>query len=271
MARFQDLPDRSGSNAVCGCAVIPDLTMCQNNAMIFECSIATASSKNRLEVYGTSCTWTVPTGVTSIVIEMWGAGGGGGGMGHCCCCSNGLPGSGGAYLSATIPVTGGSVYTICGGTGGNYGCGGSTGPSAGNPSYVTGPGLSTFCAGGGQNGWNSCNETRACFSWNNCNATGIPVNSGNTTVGNVVGACGEGSHRFGRSQGCRHDAISGSAPFGGGAGVWTTYDHCCPYNPYLAPAGQFPGGGGGGARADCCCGGCTCGACGAAGLVRIWF
>lgn len=271
MARFQDLPDRTGGNAVCGCAVIPDLTMCQSHGMIFECSIILTSQKNRLDVFGTSCSWTVPSGVTSIVVEMWGAGGGGAGQGHCCCCSNGLGGSAGGYISATIPVTGGSVYTICGGTGGNYGCGGSTNGSSGNPSYMTGPGLSNFCAGGGMMSNNDCNTTKACFSWNNCNPNSCGVVGSSTTVGNVIAACGEGSHRFGRSAGCRHDAISGSAPFGGGAGVWTTYDHCCRYNPYLSPAGQFPGGGGGGARADCCCGGCTCGACGAAGLVRIWF
>ena len=271
MARYQELPDRTGGNAICGCAVVPDLTMCQNNAMVFECSITTTSPKNRLEVHGTSCSWTVPTGVTSIVIEMWGAGGGGGGNGHCCCCSNGLPGGAGGYISATIPVTGGSVYAICAGAGGSYGCGGSTGPSSGNPSYVTGPGLSNFCAGGGQQGHNDCNGTRGCFSWNACNNTSCGLIGSSTTVGNVIFACGEGGHRFGRSQGCRSDAISGSAPMGGGAGVWTTYDHCCRYNPYLSPAGQFPGGGGGGARMDCCCGGCTCGACGAGGLVRVWF
>ena len=270
MARYQELPNREGSNAVCACAVVPDLTLCQNSALVFECSISASSSKNRLEVFGTSCSWTVPNGVTSIVIEMWGGGGGGTGQGNCCCCSSGLPAGGGSYIAATIPVTAGSVYQICGGQGGNMGCGGSNSNGSGQPSYVTGPGLSTFCAGGGTGDCGCCNETKSCYPWNACNV-GRPSIGGTTYVGNVVMACGEGGHRFGMRDGCRGDSISGSAPMGGGAGVWTTWEHCCIYNPYTAHAGQFPGGGGAGAHATCCCGLCTCGGCGGAGLVRVWF
>jgi len=272
MARYQDLPSKEGSNAVCACAVVPDLTLCQSNALIFQCSISTSSSKNRLDVMGgTSCNWTVPSGVTTVVIEMWGSGGGGAGNGNCCCCSNGLGGGGGGYISATIPVTAGQVYSICSGTGGNMGCGGSTGAGTGNPSYVTGGSLSGFCAGGGQGNCNNCNETVSCYAWNGCNPSSCGLIGSSTTVGNVVYACGEGGHRFGRSEGCRANAISGSAPMGGGAGSWTTYNHCCPYNPYTAGGGQFPGGGGMGAHMNCCCGPCMCGGCGAAGLVRIWY
>ena len=271
MARYQDLPNREGGNAVCACGVVPDQTLCQSAALVFECAISLAGAKNKLEVFGTSCSWTVPNGVTSIVVEMWGAGSGGTGQGNCCCCSSDLPGSAGGYVSATIPVTAGQVYQICGGVGGNMGCGGNNSNGAGGTSYMTGGALSNFCAGGGCNDCGCCNETKSCMPWNACNPGACGFIGSSTYVGNVVGACGESGHRFGWRDGCRNDSISGSAPFGGGAGVWTTYNHCCRYTPYTAPSGQFPGGGGGGAHMSCCCAPCTCGGCGGAGLVRVWY
>jgi len=111
-----------------------------------------------------------------------------------------------------------------------------------------------------------------CCGSNWCNDTSIPSISGTTFSSNAIQACGEGGHVFGKSSGCRHEAVSGSAPMAGGAGVWTSYNHCCPCSINSpAPGGQFPGGGGGGAFAACCCGACNCSGCGAAGLVRIWF
>lgn len=274
MARYQELPNREGGNAVCACAVVPDLTMCQNNAMNFDCIIgAGAIGKSRIDVYCTSCSFTVPAGVTSIFIEMWGAGAGGSGNGNCCCCSAGIPGGAGAYTAATIPTAGGCVYTICAGTGGNMGCGQCTSGGNGNSSYVTGFNISTFCAGGGRGPCNPCNAGAAfCCGSNWCNDTSVSNISGTTILNNAIQTCGEGGHVFGKASGCRHEAISGSAPFGGGAGVWTSYNHCCPCsNNSPAPGGQFPGGGGGGAYAACCCGACNCSGCGAAGLVRIWY
>lgn len=85
---------------------------------------------------GTS-TFTVPAGVTSIVVSLWGAGGGGGGRdaGY----TGGVGGSG-QYVSGTLAVTPGDVLSIqvggagggCGGTQwGNTGCG-SQGDTSGN-------------------------------------------------------------------------------------------------------------------------------------------
>lgn len=277
MARYQELPDRTGGNAVCACAVVPDLTMCQNNAIYFECTVNPgAIGKSRVEVFGTSggsCSWTVPAGVTRIFIEMWGAGSGGSGNGNCCCCHMGIPGGGGGYVAATISTASGCVYSICAGSGGSHGCGAcSSTVTCGSCSYVTGYNLSGFAAGGAQGTCNPCNEgSMFCCGINYCNDSSRGCIGSSTYVNNVIMACGEGGHVFGKPSGCRADGISGSAPFGGGAGVWTTYNHCCPYSPSTAPGGQFPGGGGGGAHQSCCCGYCTCGGCGASGLVRIWF
>lgn len=61
-------------------------------------------------------TWNVPSGVSIITVELWGAGGGGGGGGDS---GAGGAGGGGGYASATIPVTPLETLTIdVGGAGG---------------------------------------------------------------------------------------------------------------------------------------------------------
>ncbi|MCA1807795.1 MAG: hypothetical protein LC687_08120, partial [Actinobacteria bacterium] len=61
-------------------------------------------------------TWDVPAGVTSVSVELWGAGGGGGGGSSS---SSGGAGGGGGYTAATIPVTPAETITIeVGGSGG---------------------------------------------------------------------------------------------------------------------------------------------------------
>ena len=97
---------------------------------------------------GSSCTWTVPSGITRARFQIWGAGGG---SGPGCCCGGSPFGSTGAYASVIIPVTAGWSYTLCSGCA--YCCYPSTGGQGRVPgcsSYVTGCGLSNFCANGGQ-------------------------------------------------------------------------------------------------------------------------
>lgn len=83
--------------------------------------------------FAASGTFTVPVGVTSILVEAWGGGGGGGGgssglvfrasdgsqtfFGG----SGGSGGGSGAYVRALIPVTPGAVYDVIIGTGGAAG------------------------------------------------------------------------------------------------------------------------------------------------------
>jgi len=104
---------------------------------------------------GASCTWTVPSGVTCARFQIWGAGGG---SGMSCCCGYGIAGGTGAYASVIIPVTAGNSYTLCAGCA--YCCwpswNGQSNP--GCQSYVTGSGLSNFCAMGGE----SCLFKRGC-------------------------------------------------------------------------------------------------------------
>ena len=106
---------------------------------------------------GYCCNFVAPAGTTWITFEMWGGGSGGGGA--CCCMQSTQGGGAGSYAIKTINcgTTGGlagASYTICAASSGNcagacYGCGGYT-------SYVTGPGLSNFCAQPARSGDTHC-------------------------------------------------------------------------------------------------------------------
>jgi trimeric autotransporter adhesin len=111
--------------------------------------------------FSSSTTWTCPTGVTKIYIELWGAsGGGGGGSGaytnNGCMVWNGLGWSGsmggsggsGGYNSDTVSVVPGQTYSLIVGIGGSGGSGGncigSDGSSGGSSQF-----LSLIAEGGG--------------------------------------------------------------------------------------------------------------------------
>ena len=96
---------------------------------------------------GCCCNWTVPGGVTCARFQIWGAGGG---SGTGCCCGGAPNGGSGAYASVIMPVTAGQSYTLCAGCA--YCCYTERTQMTqdGCPSYVTGPGLTNFCADGGE-------------------------------------------------------------------------------------------------------------------------
>lgn len=271
MARYQDLPNRTDTITV----AIDDQSMCYNYGALTNCLAGGVIGKNHVYVTAPtgSCTWTVPDGVTNIFIEIWGAGGGGGGNGNCCCCSSGPGGGAGGYIAATIPTAAGCQYIMCAAPGGSMGCGQCTNGGNGGTSYVTGYNLSGFCVLGGCGGisgpCNACNPTCYGQNWSN-RSCGVIGSS--TYVNNVIRACGEGGHLFGKPTGCSYETKGGNAPFAGGIGGMVTYLGCCAYTPnYGGHGGDFPGGGASGAHASCCCGICNCGGCGAGGLVRIWY
>jgi hypothetical protein len=61
---------------------------------------------------GSSCTWCVPPGVTSVQFQLWGHGGGNSGQ---CCCGGTLFGPTGGYMVSTVPVTPGHCFCLCAG------------------------------------------------------------------------------------------------------------------------------------------------------------
>ena len=80
---------------------------------------------------GAPVTWTVPAGVTSVEVELWGGGGGGSAI----LANPGNGGGGGAYVRAVEAVTPGEVITYAVGAGGGGGAGG--GNNNGGPGTQT--------------------------------------------------------------------------------------------------------------------------------------
>ena len=96
---------------------------------------------------GATCTWTVPGGATCARFQIWGAGGSSGAAG---CCGGSPFGGSGAYASVIMPVTAGCQYILCAGCAlCCYGCWNCISNGNGCASYITGPGLTNFCAMGG--------------------------------------------------------------------------------------------------------------------------
>ena len=223
---------------------------------------------------GVCCQWTVPAGVSSVVIEIWGGGGGGaapGGM--CTCCNHGQGGGGGAYSRKTLAVSAGDTYTICVGGGGAGGIPSSSSVCCcglkGGTTYVTGNGLSGFCAEGGYGGESRCYPSGTSVLSPN---GGWPGSGGDLNVRGGDGMVWYRTNICGWTQG-------GHSPFGGRQ-RFLGYNYCAQYtddqgdmanNSVCGNSGHFPGGGGTGGWHSCCCGICSCGGPGAPGLVRIWM
>jgi hypothetical protein len=207
-------------------------------------------------------TWTVPEGVTCATFEIWG--GGGSGSPSCCCtCWGGDAGYGGAYSLKTLSVTPGSKYTLAVGQGG---CGnqcwfnGNACGCCGGTTFVTGTGLTNFCAEGGKGGvW--------CNAWGYGQASAV-------ACGGDINLQGGQSHKANYCcwSGCGGISAGGESPFGGGL-TWSPGGvgaegvfYNCGYT------GTFPGGGSPNRQmyrsgwCDCCSG-CTAG--GADGLIVI--
>lgn len=128
---------------------------------------------------GCCCAWTVPAGTSCIQFQIWGAGGGTSGQ---CCCGGSPFGPSGAYATVTIPAVVGCVYTLCAGCA--YCCYASqTTAGYSGISYVTGYGLTNFCALNGSSAqcawgsnyqWSSnwpsvsAGGPNSCSGWNFC-------------------------------------------------------------------------------------------------------
>ena len=266
MARFQTLPDRID----CVCNTVNDQVMCVQYGNVIDCCIIYANTKCQLNVMsGCCCAWTVPPGVCSIFVEMWGAGAGGTGGSGCGCCAQGLGGGAGGYISTTIPTKPGCSYTICAGLAGVFGCGACSRGGDGTASYMTGYNAGSICATGGCGCDSSCNTPRTCYG-QNLSSGGDGCFTSTVFSNNVLRICGETGHQFGQAQGCRFENRGGSAGFNGGSGGWNSYISGSQYTG-SGVSGTFPGGGGSGSITSCCCTYCACGGCGGNGLVRIWF
>jgi hypothetical protein len=91
---------------------------------------------------GSNQSYTVPSGVSSITLYMWGAGGGGNGFAT-------TAGGAGAYLTGNLPVTAGQQLSIIVGQGGQY-VSGALAPATFGGGGAGGAAANTCASGGGR-------------------------------------------------------------------------------------------------------------------------
>ena len=175
------------------------------------------------QTYDASGTFTVPAGVTTLNVQVWGGGGGGGGNS-----GRAGGGGGGGYSQGSIVVVPLSTISFTVGSGGGVGASGGT-SSIGSVS----------AAGGGFGSSSTTSGTGGIGSTANGGAGGIPgagtngggggggsgSSAGNGTAGAVsasgiggAGGTGGGSGGKGANSAGSNPAISGSVPGGGGGG-----------------------------------------------------
>lgn len=141
---------------------------------------------NGVQDFTASGTWTAPSGVSRVIVQLWGAGGGGGFAGFI---NNAGAGGGGAFASAVLTVTPGSTYSIAVGTGG----GGET--TGGSTTFSDSSSTVLVSAGGGLGGA----DHNGCF-----------LNGGGCGNGGQAG----GSYQIGHTG----NAAQTACPLAGGAG-----------------------------------------------------
>ena len=182
--------------------------------------------------------FTVPAGITSIIVECWGGGGGSESIGTNSNIIMSAGAAGGAYARKTISVSPGEEYPLTVGAGGNYvatgtGQGGDTffntnvvlakgGNRSTATAYSAGPNGTTtgsigdivYAGGNGGSGYNIVSSTR--FSGGGGSGAGSTGN-GNNGSNYLSGLGGAAKEAFGGKGGDGHYNIKGDdgAPFGG--------------------------------------------------------
>jgi hypothetical protein len=203
-------------------------------------------------------TYTVPAGVTSIILEAWGGGGAGGSAKNNVSGrdARGGGGAGGSYATTTLSVTTGQVITytvgaggtapVSGFTNGDSGAGGLSSASIGGNDVIKalgGPGgasalVATINVNGAGGTAATTGNTGTSFVWGGNGGTA--ANGGTGGGGGSAGNALNGNNGSGGSSGF----AGGSAVTGGGAGGAGSNTN----NTAVAgSAGSIPGGGGGGA------------------------
>lgn len=187
------------------------------------------------QTFNSSGTFTVPAGVTSIIVEAWGAGGGGsnrfGAAGG---------GGGGAYTRGVISnLIPGSTITITVGSGGSAGNSGDqssvgtiianggsstsdrSGGNGGEASVVAGNVIASFSGGNGGDARSSRggpNNEGGGGGGGSATSSGIGGDGGDGSGTGGTGGSGEGDGGRGADGDGNPDAASGTAPGGGGGG-----------------------------------------------------
>lgn len=164
----------------------------------------TASNIGNVQIFTSSGTFAVPSGVSRVFVQMWGGGGAGESGGS----ATGPGGGGGSYAEGWVEVSSGQSFAVTVGTGGisNYSGGGTNGGDSSFGSYVKagggisggGPGqpiLGTFTEAGGSPGGAGGGAGATLAGGAAQNTVGA--------YGNIPGGGGAGFSGAGETQGAR--------------------------------------------------------------------
>lgn len=196
--------------------------------------------------------WTVPAGVSSIKVEVWGGGGGGGGVSTGLNTTNGGGGGGGgAYNTNTLTVIPGQTYSITIGTAGTAGGSAANGGNGG-ATTVNGTGGAVTAnggtGGGGGNWGNGSAGAAGSGGFNNGGAGGASSGNGAGGGGGAGNATptgtGNGGAGSNTAAGTAGLGSPNSIPYAGGIGA------AAKTSNGAGNTGTAPGGGGGGGRAS---------------------
>jgi hypothetical protein len=204
----------------------------------------TANFIPHMVVFDTNGTFIIPTGVSNIMVELWGGGGGGGGdtvislgMGFTNIYSGGGGGGSGGYTKAILSVVPGSNYVVSIGVGGIGSTNSGVGSDGGTTSFDI-----LVSVGGGSGGADL--DTN---SLTGRGGYGGNLFSGPITMTTASGSDGFGSFSMSLGQGFASSAPGGNggaAPVGGGGGTGGSINsNSATQN---GSSGKRPGGGGGG-------------------------
>lgn len=214
------------------------------------------------ETFTSSGTWTCPAGVTSVTVEVWGAGGGGGGDNTKSSNTGGSGGGGGAYAKLnTYAVTPGNNYSYTVGLAGAAGAIGGPGGTGGDSFFVSNV---TVMAKGGIGG---SNDAGAAGSGGLAASSvgDVKYSGGNGFVSNTASGGGGGGSAGTASAGSGAGSATGAAAVaGGGPGGNGGAANSAGSAPVSGPGG---GGGGAGDRT----GSGMLGGAGFAGQVRLTY
>jgi hypothetical protein len=193
---------------------------------------------SNMQVYATpgTFTFTIPAGVTKIMVEVWG-GGGGGGNSSATVTGFLSGGGGGGYGRSIFSVSSGTNYSVVVGAGGTAG-----GGNGGNSSFGT-----SINATGGIGG---------------CSITAYKIPDGGTS---------NGSFNVSGGSGFWDSSNTGSGPHGGGS--FGSHGGRGAQNGLLATVGNAPGGGGAGGAGGYLTmpAQYVAGSAGGAGRVVVWY
>lgn len=176
--------------------------------VLFFCALKGYSQTMTVTLAGAG-NFTVPCGVSSISVDLWGGGGGGGGD-NTNGGNKGCGGGGGGFTSSVLAVTPGQTIAYSVGAGGAAGAsGGGAGTAGGNSTF----GALTANGGGGGGGPAGAGGTAGTGT----TANGTAGTSGVTTgVGGAAGGAGGGAG--GAAAAAGNAGNVGTAPGGGGSG-----------------------------------------------------